>query len=42
MQHLFAIYNKPIFAICRLIFTLSSADAETAQHVSILDAFDGL
>ena len=34
MQHLFAIHNKPIFALCRLIFTLSSADAETAQHVS--------
>ena len=38
MQHLFAIHNKPIFAVCRLIFILSSADAETAQHVS-LDAF---
>ena len=33
MQHLFAIHNKPIFAVCRLIFILSSADAETAQHV---------
>ena len=34
MQQLFAIHNKPIFAVCRLIFILSSADAETAQHVS--------
>jgi len=34
MQHFFAIHNKPIFAVCRLIFTLSSADAETVQHVS--------
>ena len=33
MQHLFAIHNKLIFAVCRLIFTLSSADAEIAQHV---------
>jgi len=41
MQHLFAIHNKPIFAVCRLMFILSSADAETSQREP-LDAFNGL